>query len=295
MTVAKLVLVHALSPIHCGTGQAINGIELPIAREKATRIPLIPGSSLKGVLRAAVPSSADNPLHLTAFGPETTNAADFAGALQFSDVRLTVLPVRSLRGTFAWATSPYLLTRLARDARETNVALPKLPPSPPNDESALVADNSSVLVDKENLFLEEFDFRAATNTALTELGTWLAKHVLGKDDPACSEFARRIVLLPDGVMTHLLESGMEITTRVRIKADTKTVADGALWTEEALPVESVLCGLIAATPVKAREGKPSTLFDHVAKLSATALQIGGNASVGRGLCRLRLLEAGNVT
>jgi CRISPR-associated protein Cmr4 len=293
MTVAKLVLVHALSPIHCGTGQAINGIELPIAREKATRIPLIPGSSLKGVLRAAGPS-ANNKLHLTAFGPETANASDFAGALQFSDVRLTVLPVRSLRGTFAWATSPYLLTRLFRDAREANVALPPLPRAPAGDEAAHVAEGSTVLIDNDKLILEEFDFRATRDATLTKLGSWLAEQVLGKDDPACKAFAERIVLLSDGVMSQLMESGMEITTRVRIKTDTKTVADGALWTEEALPVESVLSGLLAATPFKASDAKPSALFDHVASLCANAMQIGGNASVGRGLCRVQFLGGSNV-
>ncbi len=292
MTVAKLVLVHALSPIHCGTGQAINGIELPIAREKATRIPLIPGSSLKGVLRAAG-SSADK-LHLTAFGPETANAADFAGALQFSDVRLTLLPVRSLRGTFAWATSPYLLTRLARDAREANVALPALPRSPAGDDAALVAEGSSVLVEQNSLVLEEFDFRATPDAALTKLGSWLAEQVLGKEDAARNAFAQRIVLLPDSVMSQLMESGMEITTRIRIKAETKTVADGALWTEEALPVESVLSGLLAATPVKASDANPGALFKHVATLGANAIQVGGNASVGRGLCRVQLLGGPNV-
>ncbi len=36
---ARLLLLHALSPIHCGTGQSVSGIDLPIAREKATNIP----------------------------------------------------------------------------------------------------------------------------------------------------------------------------------------------------------------------------------------------------------------
>ncbi|RMD58772.1 type III-B CRISPR module RAMP protein Cmr4, partial [Candidatus Parcubacteria bacterium] len=48
---AKLMFLHALSPLHAGTGQGVGAIDLPIAREKGTEIPIVPGSSLKGVLR----------------------------------------------------------------------------------------------------------------------------------------------------------------------------------------------------------------------------------------------------
>ncbi|MCS7269380.1 MAG: RAMP superfamily CRISPR-associated protein, partial [Geminicoccaceae bacterium] len=44
-------LLHALSPLHAGTGQAAGIVDLPIARMKATGIPFVPGSSIKGVLR----------------------------------------------------------------------------------------------------------------------------------------------------------------------------------------------------------------------------------------------------
>ena len=47
-----LSFVHALSPLHAGTGQGAGIIDLPIAREKATGLPYLPGSSLKGTLRA---------------------------------------------------------------------------------------------------------------------------------------------------------------------------------------------------------------------------------------------------
>jgi CRISPR-associated protein Cmr4 len=46
-------LLHALSPLHAGTGHAADVINLPIARMKATGIPFAPGSSIKGVLRDA--------------------------------------------------------------------------------------------------------------------------------------------------------------------------------------------------------------------------------------------------
>ena len=51
MSHVALLFLRALSPLHAGTGQGIGAIDLPIAREKATGIPYLPGSSLKGVLR----------------------------------------------------------------------------------------------------------------------------------------------------------------------------------------------------------------------------------------------------
>lgn len=292
MTQPRLVLLHALSPIHCGTGQAIGGIELPIARERATKIPLIPGSSLKGVLRASASSDQKRQkLHRDAFGPDTVNAAEHAGAMQFSDLRLTLLPVRSLRGTFAWATSPYLLTRFARDARESGIILSAMPPAPKNEDSAFVTTGSLVVDEAtKKVVLEEFDFVAEPNDAVTALGDWFARQVLqGESDEESSRFARRFLVIADDVMAQLLESSMEITTRIRLDPETKTVARGALWTEEALPVESVLSGLVACTPVGTKSETPADLMNYVSGLSAKALQIGGKASVGRGICRLHLV------
>ena len=49
----KLVVtgIYTLTPTHCGTGQAAGAVDLPIAREAHTGLPLIPASSLKGIAR----------------------------------------------------------------------------------------------------------------------------------------------------------------------------------------------------------------------------------------------------
>ncbi|MBQ3620098.1 MAG: hypothetical protein II940_00285, partial [Methanosarcinaceae archaeon] len=51
MTSQQIYFIHALSPLHAGTGQGTGVIDLPIAREKATNIPIFPASSLKGAMR----------------------------------------------------------------------------------------------------------------------------------------------------------------------------------------------------------------------------------------------------
>lgn len=140
---AKLYFVHALTPLHAGTGQGVGVIDLPIAREKATGIPYLPGSSVKGVLRDASKSS-DSAATIAVFGPETENASAHAGALQVADARLLLLPVRSLRGTYAWVTSPLLLRRFQRDGEyaENSVDLPTAIPVPQEPGACLVAPDT---------------------------------------------------------------------------------------------------------------------------------------------------------
>ncbi len=43
--------LHALTALHVGAGQALGVVDLPLARARATHLPLVPGSALKGVLR----------------------------------------------------------------------------------------------------------------------------------------------------------------------------------------------------------------------------------------------------
>ena len=42
----KIFHLHALSALHVGTGQGVGVVDLPIARAKATNLPLVPGSAL---------------------------------------------------------------------------------------------------------------------------------------------------------------------------------------------------------------------------------------------------------
>lgn len=290
----RLLCLHARSPIHCGTGQAIGGIDLPIAREKPTQLPLVPGSSLKGVLRAL--GNDEDRTHRAVFGPPTEEAHEHAGSVQFGDARLVFLPVRSVRGTFAWATSPYLVRRFLQDAAEAGLALPR-PPANVDEGGALVAKGSRLVASDNRVVFEDFDFASKVDPAFDAFVAAAAKAFFGAEADAGDErahFAARACVVHDDVMGVLLQTATEITARIRLAPDTKTVAKGALWTEESLPVESLLAGLVVATPVAGRDGQrvpAAALLGHVAALVAAqkgAIQVGGNATIGRGLCRVRL-------
>ncbi len=302
----RLVLVHALTPLHAGTGQAVGAIDLPIARERPTGVPIVPGSSIKGALRAR---EEDKAWQKAIYGPETQDASDHGGAVQFSDVHTVLLPVRSLAGTFAWVTSPYLLSRFARDAREAGIALGAVPVVA-TLASCLLAKGSvlPVPVDRTpKVILEDLDLSpsgtdsdaSALAAIATTLGTALFPDAAGatpeqKTENAASRTAltARLCLVHDDAMSYLLESATEVSARIRLDPQKKTVARGALWTEEALPTETVLAGVAVASRVT-RDGKeysPDDLFGQIAKTATGLVQLGGKATVGRGNCRVTLSQ-----
>lgn len=284
---AKLLLLHAISPLHAGTGQGVGVIDLPIAREKATGIPIVPGSTMKGVLRDACGSGSDCE-HI--FGPTTENASDYAGSVQFTDQRMLLLPVRSLAGTFAWVTSPLLIHRFLRDVAD----IPNLyksdstkPTMPAEDSSCVVAGPTSQLVvtTQNQVILEDLALTPTQDTKLTAWADWLGNQLFPGDTIWQDSLKARICIVSDNVLSFLLQTGTEVTARIALDDETKTVKRGALWYEESLPAESVMCGLVIASPVKA---EATVVFDKIKKLTAGTLQLGGNATVGRGLCRLRM-------
>ncbi len=290
---SHLALIHALSPIHCGTGQAISGIDLPIAREKPTGTPLVPGSTLKGVLRAHPggyqPDETPKNIHLAVFGPITANASEYAGAVQFADAHLVFLPIRSVRGTFAWVTSPHLLRRLARDLRECKRDW-KVPSDDVQGNEALVASERLIVKigSKERVVFEDFDFDASKSAELKTFAQSIGEALFGKDaKDEIQHFVDRVCIVGDDVMRVLDRVGMEVMARNSIKDDTKTVASGALWTEEALPTETILSGLLLATPVRGEDA--ATLVAHVKELCNGPIQLGGKATVGRGMCHVEVL------
>lgn len=294
----KLTFIHALSPLHAGTGQGVGAIDLPIAREKATGIPYLPGSSVKGTLRDEF--NADDPagkeIQKAIFGPED---AEFAGAIQFSDQTLLCLPVRSISGLFAYVTSPYLLQRLKRDAGlDCTYAIPSVP-----DEKCLVTSDSALRVGASGtVILEDLDLEFEDGEAIW--AEWIKEKVFG-DSAWQDAFADRFCIVSDNMMAFLLNTSTEVTARIKIEDETKTAQQGALWYEEALPTESILFGLAHCFPnVKTQLGRrestePENVDERIfAKLdnkitrkgSPRPLQFGGNATVGRGLCELRFAD-----
>jgi len=281
-TRAKLLYLHALTPVHSGTGQAVAVVDLPIAREKATGWPIIPASSLKGVLRDALNNGQNKEWINRAFGKDVRGEEQGeAGLLCFTDQRILCLAVRSYFGTFAYATCPLVLERFLRDSQAMGIAAPfaKVPSvsDSPGDLNALVAKGSA-LARNGRVYLEDLDLVAREDDAVTQIANALGG-TLFTDNP--QSMVQRFVLVSDEVFNFLCETAVEVVARVRLQDDTKTVAPGALWYEEAVPAESIFSGAVLVADHYRKN--PEELWNN---FQPGLIQVGGNSTVGRGLCRV---------
>ena len=205
-------LLHALSPIHAGTGHAVDVIDLPIARQRATGIPFVPGSSLKGVLRERHRTTDPPDTWRAIFGPDTANASDHAGALVLGDAVLLALPVRSFKGTFAWVTSPLLLELAVRDLGG-ELAIPSVAAT-----GARVGSESACL-HGGILLLEDLDLPSTVDPLATAWAAWLGALLY----PGKRLVEKRLAIVDDETMTFLWETRTQLDARVSID-DTGTLS-----------------------------------------------------------------------
>jgi CRISPR-associated protein Cmr4 len=293
---AAILFLYTETPLHAGSGTSLGIVDLPIQRERTTGYPMIQASGLKGCLRDI--ASGDPQKVEIVFGPDTQRASDHAGALSVGDARILLFPVRSLMGVFAWITSQNVLARLKREADMAGLSVSWNPVGPPNNGTALVADGS-ILIANGKVVLEEFAFTARTDDGVKAIANWLKDNALpvGKEyDYWRDTLEKRLVILPENAFQDFVQFSTEVIARVRIDDEKKTVEPGALWTEEHLPSETLLYATLFASKPRL-QNPPSDLQDAAAVLrfvqnaiDGKRLQLGGDATVGRGIVKARVVE-----
>ena len=277
--------IHTITPLHVGAGRGLGYIDLPISREKVTNWPYIPGSSVKGVIAdyhgADENSRKNKPALKAAFGTtgsdDGSEAGSAAGALVFTDAHILCLPVRSFYGTFAWITSPFCLQRLNRDFHDGVGKGPEIKAG-----SALVTEDSKLLGGEARIYLEDLDVEAKADGSVTRAAHEIGD-ILFADDPEWKKtFQERFAIVDDDIFTFLCEAGTEVNAHIRIDEKTGIVAKGALWYEEALPVEAILTGGVWCDKVHVPDISAQDLIKQFCT-GTLDLQMGGKASTGKGL------------
>lgn len=289
----RVLILRTITPLHVGTGQAIGTTDLPIAREKSTDWPIVPGSGVKGVLKddariRYLVGQDPNATRDSRRGDEADQALAFlfgspksddpsAGALAITDLRCLLFPVRSLKGTYAYATCPLALQRAAELKRIVKPGFQLETPSVA-DEQALVASDS-VLKHDNNLLLEGLQLSAG---ALNDETAKTLESLTGVEG-----LSARLAVLPDDLFTFLVKSATEVTTHVTLEFETRTAKRSFLRSEERVPAEAVFVGLLMVDPLHA-SGKTEEINEELNNFDGQCLQFGGKASVGNGLCRVRI-------
>lgn len=285
--ITRCYVLHALSPLHAGTGEGSGFIDLPIARDRASEHPVVPGSSVKGVLRdAARLAGADTNV---VFG----SADGSASMVRVSDARVLAFPVKSDRGTFAWVTSPYVLWRFVRDVGQAagfDVADVKAV-----KDGQAVADEHSAVVDKGGrVTLDGLPFvRATPDARAAKALSALARAIFPGSDPTSTTwrafFAERLVVLEDGAFTAFTQTATDVRAHIRIDEETGTVKRGALWYTETLPSETILAGVVQVAAERPGQDQRGA-FEVLTRVASGPLRVGGDATTGAGRVRLVIGE-----
>ena len=302
----KAVFVYCLSPVHMGAGSALGVIDNPIQRERHTGYPTIAGSGLKGAIRHHYWAQAGGDKDAreiinSVFGPEPESSGDHAGAISFMDAQLVAFPVRCARKAFAYATSPTLLARLKRTlsvaGQTINWNLDSLNLDSVQDQPCKLPERS--IDDKGRVLLEAFAFKAEESLDLREIAHWLSENALPKDDAYAffrDKLKTDLVLLSDNDLRYFVQNATIVEPHVRINDVTGTAEEGGLFYTENLPPETVLASLAMASVERKENGLDAKAvmdalmsgFDRgdggarVRGINGTVIQIGGDATTGRG-------------
>jgi CRISPR-associated protein Cmr4 len=271
--------------IHPGSGQDEGAIDLPVAREKPTDYPFVPGSGVKGALRdkawlrkyAALShgktgSATEHDDWKQKADSETTpiyGDQNRAGNLILSDAKLLLLPVRSLTTAYVWLTCPHLLERYARDCARLGAPV-EAPALAPEDGQIVMAKGAG------KLFLEEWVFeRVAKKDEIGKLVALLGPLVA--DASARARLPKQLGVVSDQRFAWFARHGLPIMAHNKL-SEAKTSEN--LWYEETLPPDTLLYAIALGRrhdTLAHLTGAQNGLFKE-----RPFLQLGGNETVGQG-------------
>jgi CRISPR-associated protein Cmr4 len=304
----EAVFIYCVSPVHMGAGTAIGAIDNPIQRERHSLHPIMAGSGLKGALRHHALQSGwrdQRDLLFEVFGPDT-GQAEHAGALSMGEAQIVLFPVRSLRQSFVYATSPMALGRLVRllDLAGVTAAKSWVIPQPADDACELsrtnAADEVRALRVNSAVILDSFQFQITANEGRAgPIARWLADNALPQA-PAFAYFREKVrehlVVLSNDRFDYFVRNATFVEPHVRIDDSTGAAQEGGLFYTENLPPESLLVSLLMASRGR-RNGKARSAdeicqavregVNGASGFDGQLVQVGGDATTGRGQVMLR--------
>lgn len=230
------------------------------------------------------------------FGPKEGDA--HAGALGFTDAKILLFPVKSMKGVFAYITCPSVIERFYEDLgicmktesiNENEYNLGSIPYSntvSDTDASSLIIKNK----DKDIVVLEEYSFSVKSDGNTKKLAQFI------KDKLGLNSVLEKFVVLSDEDFRDFVNLSTEVVTRTRIDPETGTVKGGALFTEEYLPSETILYSLALTTPIFNKDkgifesqNEEKLVMDFFENGVPEVMQIGGNATIGKGVVEIKKL------
>ena len=293
---------YAVSPIHAGSGASTSAVDLPIQRERHTNWPHIQASGVKGAFRAHfrdfMDKNSDTQLINLIFGSDKQDDWDkmdnIPGAMSISDARLLAFPMRSNIAPFVWVTCPTALKRL-----RTDLGYIYLGETMTIDQQDIQKD-TAVSIGSDNI---------SGQVVLEDAAVNVTQEI--KDEYFQSTFPEiiRLLLISDDMFDYAVSYCTEVQTNIKISSKTGTAEEGALRYQEFLPADSVLYSVVYysrrdpgeisnnddnQSPLAAlvKDMKAEMIKNYVEDTVKGFLQIGGDETLGKGICKLEWIKGG---
>jgi len=290
--------LYVETPLHCGAEGGTGYVDLPIQRERHTHYPVVPGSTIKGILRDELLAELQEEGIRAIFGADGTKdeKATAPGTFSFGDGILVAFPVRSSGAPFHWVTCPFVLERVFR-ALGSPVDLQH-----PAAGHAWARQEGEVLLEEIRLdkapYPAFFGEGAEEGTDQKATGLDLLLGLLPDAGRGFaytrSIFADRLLIVSDSDFKELVETGTEVITRIKLNAFGTTASlekekypdlsdfdrQGNMFVEEVVPPEALFLAPLRGSNgtwwpklVKALEARP-------------VIRLGGDETIGRGVSHL---------
>ena len=284
----SMISFYGISPIHAGSGASTGAVDNPIQREGHTNWPVIQASAVKGAMRSHFRrffSSKDNKkdkneLLNYIFGSDEQDGWNkeekgVPGAMSVSDAKLLAMPVRSNVAPFVWVTSPAVLKRLKRDLEFAGIGDIEKIPEVSTDDAIIIGDWN---VDG-NIILEDAVVKKTEKTEFKFISEKFPE-------------IEKLLLISDEMFKYVVENCTEIQTQIKIDEKTGTAKEGALRYEELLPSDTLLYSIIYYSRSADDKLNPEGVCNNVKLFIKDFIQLGGDETLGRGICKVRWIEGG---
>jgi len=288
----SILSFYSISPVHAGSGMATGAVDLPIQRERHTNWPHIQASAVKGSIRAHFRDYSDEDKKKSInqiFGSDSQdkypgNDDSIPGAISVSDAKLLAFPVRSNIAPFVSVISPAILKRLNNDLKMAGFSdILKIPEL--NDENSAVALNKFNTGDEnkeKKIVLEDAVVNIENNTEIKFISEKF------KD-------VENLLLVSDSMFDFIVSTCTEIQTQIRINNETGTTQDGSLRYEELLPSDTAMYSVVHYSRQHfENEIQAEMIKGFIQDSIKDFIQIGGDETLGRGICMISWLEKGGV-
>jgi CRISPR-associated protein Cmr4 len=287
-----LITYYALTPVHTGAGSSVSYIDLPVQRERHTSFPIMAGSGLKGVFRALAErdDSFKNDVNRI-FGPE--NGSEGSSCVAFTDAKILLYPVRSVKNTFAWITCPFVLKRFEEDLQSIGGEEISIQELNIDDTDIIVSNESKLKIDNNKVGLEEFVFDVDNTQNADNLINAIKGYI--PDTGTTQNPSARFGIVSDNVFTDLVNYAVEVRTRIKIDQTTGTASSGALFTVEMVPSETIFYSLVFADDPKIKNNSNDNSNDDANGvinkiknlIDNKVIQVGGDETIGLGFVKVK--------